>query len=160
MPHTSALLKEKDTKVMQVVRGIPPEMAPDRDKLLEFRADAEVKQKILDLFESMAVSTLSEAAQRVGIKKYKAYKMKRADPEWAEELKIAHEIVADKIEEELRDSRLLTEEKYPGVMSRIFLLNGLRPDKYKGTKLTVENPKFEEELRKIREIGQRIKGDA
>ena len=135
-------------------KGIPPELTPDIDKMQEFRENAEIKRKILDLFESLEVSTLSQAAEKVGISKYRAYKMRREDPDWSEELKVSHEIVADRIEGDLVDPNKLKEEKYAGVMARIFLLNGLRPNKYKGTKLTIENPKLEQMIEDIKKAGK------
>jgi len=157
MPHTPTKIRKKDPNLMKIVDGeepLPASFNPDADKMTEFRENAEVKRKILDLFESLQVTTLSEAAQKVGISKYRVYKMRREDPEWAEELKIAFEITADKIEGELLDSKKLTEEKMPGVTARIFLLNGLRPNKYKNTKLTFENPKLEQLLERIDKAGK------
>ena len=156
MPHTKFLTTKEDPKVMDIVNGgrIPPELTPDSEKMREFADSIEDKKRILDLFESMEAITLSEAARKLGISKYKAFKMKRGDPEFAEELKIAFELVADRIEEELLNPKNLTEEKMAGVTARIFLLNGLRPNKYKGTKLTIENPRLEQLLESIKRAGQ------
>lgn len=128
---------------------IPDENRPDDWKMREFAHQGALKRQILELFEAQKVTTLSRAAELVRISKYTAYKWKADDLEFAEELKIAKELVADRLEEEI-----LEQDKLPGVTARIFLLNGLRPGIYKDRRLELTNPRLESLLAKLREAGQ------
>jgi hypothetical protein len=122
----------------------PPELIPDGQKIRELGRDGQLIQKVLALYEQGEISTLSEAAEKLGVSKYTLYKLKRSDPEFAEELDIAREIVADRLEAEL-----LTCDKYPEAFARIFRLNGLRPEVYKDKKLTFSNPVLEGLLKSL-----------
>ena len=138
---------------MNVIDGkeeMPPEWVPTAEKLREDSPEYDDKRKVLDLFETTNVTTLSEAAEKLNFSKYRVYKWKRNDSEFAQELQIAKELVADRLEQEL-----LTCEKYHEAFARIFLLNGLRPNVYKHNKFVIENPKFEKLLQDIKKAGKK-----
>jgi len=140
---------------MDVVDGkaeMPVEWIPDDEKLRETSPDWELKRNVLDLFETTMCTTLSEAATKLGLSKYKVYKWKRDDSEFVAELQIAKELVADQLEQEL-----LKAEKMAEVTARIFLLNGLRPGTYKGTNISIENPRLEKLLEEITKAGKKRK---
>jgi len=132
-----------------MIEGNEPILTPDEQKMREFAKDGGLILKVLDLYETGEISTLSEAAERLGVSKYTLWKLKRSDPEFAQELDIAREIVADRLEKELLEC-----DKYPEAFSRIFLLNGLRPEKYKDKKLTFSNPVLENLLKSLRTASQ------
>ena len=108
------------------------------------------KTKMLEFFENGQAENISQAAEMAGVPKVRAYNWLRSDAQWAEDLKLGKEVVADKYEQEL-----LLATAMPMVTARIFMLNGLRPDKYRANyKLVMTNPKVEALLEKLSEARQ------
>ena len=70
-------------------RPIPPDLIPDDQKMREFAHRGDLILKVLALFEQGEISTLSEAAEVLNVSKYTLWKLKRSDPEFAQELDIA-----------------------------------------------------------------------
>jgi hypothetical protein len=128
-------------------KPLPPALW-DR-KSVKFTRFNKEKHQILDLFEEGRITTLSEAAHILDLSKYAVYHWAFRDVDFGEALKIAKEIVADRIEVQLLEC-----DKMAQVTARIFLLNGLRPGIYKGTKIEVDSPKLQKLLTDIREAGK------
>jgi len=135
-------------------RNKPGSLKPGRRKgctspILPQYKDEEIRQfkaQINELFEKGEVENLSQAADRIGVSKMRAYSWLKADAQWAEDIKLGLEVVADKYEEEL----LKPELKKPQVTALIFMLNGMRPEKYRDSyKLVAPNLKLEALLAKL-----------
>ena len=111
------------------------------------------KKKMLELFESGEVENLSQAAARVGCSKVRAYHWKQDDRDWKDALVLCDEIIADDYEQRL----MQPEQKYAQVFATIFMLNGLRPDKYKKDhKMVAVDPKVEILLNKLAEAKDKM----
>ena len=133
--------------------GLKPGRKKGSTHILPQYKDEEIRQfktQILDLFEKGEVENVSQAADKIGVPKIRAYHWLKTDAQWAEDLKLGKEIVADRYEEEL-----LKATSVPMVTARIFMLNGLRPDKYRANyKLVMTNPKVEALLDRLAVAGK------
>lgn len=110
------------------------------------------KVQILNLFERGEVENLSLAADVVGVPKVRAYGWLKTDTQWKENIRLASEVVADMYEQRLLGMEL----KKPQVTALIFILNGLRPEKYRDSyKLVAPNPGLESLLSKLAEAGEK-----
>lgn len=109
-----------------------------------------LKKEILRLFDERQVSNLSQAAEQLSISKMRVHSWRKSDPEFAKQLDVAEELLADDLEIALRECKTAAQ-----VTAIIFLLKGLRPQKYRDNyKFEVENPKVQELLSEIKRLGE------
>jgi hypothetical protein len=107
------------------------------------------KRETLNLFDRREVDNISQAAEKLGVSKLRMHAWRRADPEWAKQLEVAEELIADELEVELRACKNPAQ-----VTALIFRLKGIRPQKYRDNfKFEVENPRVQEILAEIKRLG-------
>lgn len=123
---------------------------PRPGNITEFKAQSDqyrpLKTAALDLIESEEASNLTQAAKILNVQPTLLYKLEAGDPYWAEQVKIAKNIVADKLEDKI--------DNFNNVVGWIFRLKMLRPEYRDSYKFDVNSTKLEQLLKELREIGQ------
>jgi len=106
--------------------------------------------KIIDLFETRQVTTLSEAADILGIPKMKVHRWRKDDKEFRAMLDVAEELIADELLLQLADPEYT--KSVPKVTSIIFRLKKIRPEYRDNYKVIVTDSKAMEHLQKLQEL--------
>lgn len=95
------------------------------------------------------IDNLSQAADQLGVSKTRLYQWRRNDLDWAKQLDLIDELIADELEVELRNCHIPAQ-----ITPLIFRLKALRPQKYRDNyHFEVENPKVQELLTEIKRLG-------
>lgn len=128
---------------------------------LEEAGAGELKTKILDMFAAGEIRTLAEAAKKLKLNPIRVYYWRSRDEVWREQLAVAEEVLADRLEEELLNIPAMSPVSLSAyVRARIFLLTGLRPWKYRDNmRLNAQNSRIESligELKKLAGTPQKI----
>jgi len=122
-------------------------------KIVESMPVAEIistKLKILEMFDNREIDNLSQAGNKLGLSKTRLYRWKEKDKFWSEQINQAKELIADELEQELKnhDGRFM-----PYVTTRIFMLKALRPNMYRdNAKLDVTDSKLTALLEELKAL--------
>jgi len=126
-------------------RGRPPKDSPQEQK------KREQKERVVENLEEGISTTLASAARKAGVPPRTVYEWKKSDMDFTNRLSTAFEVVADRFEEELSN---MTGKS--GVTSRIFMLKGLRPDKYQeGSTIQIITPETKSLLGELYKLGKK-----
>jgi len=130
---------------MEKKRGRPPKDSPQEQQ------KREQKEKVVENLEEGISTTLASAARKAGVPPRTVYEWKKSDMDFTNKLSTAFEVVADRFEEELSN---MTGKS--GVTSRIFMLKGLRPDKYQeGSTIQIITPETKSLLGELYKLGKK-----
>ena len=116
----------------------------------------EWKKKIIDILDSGAATTLTGACELLDISPTRAAIWRRRDETWRELLGEAEQRLADKLEQELLEPEIGGKPiNMAYVTARIFLLKGIRPNKYRDNfKINVDDSKTKEILEELRSLSK------
>jgi hypothetical protein len=112
--------------------------------------DYELKKNVIAELEKAEVTTLSAVAKILNVSKLHLWELKRKDPDFADKITQAKEVLADRFEEEL-----LTCDKMAQVVARLARLKTLRPDYRDSFKVVVGSPKVESLLEELKKRGRK-----
>ncbi len=131
--------------------SVPVSLISSDDKVNEVTdPDYQLKKDVIKELEKAEVTTLSGVANRLGVSKLYLWALKRKDPEFAQQVEEAKEVLADRLEEEL-----LTVDKMPQVVARLARLKTIRLAYRDSFKVVVGSPKVEAYLEEIRRLGKK-----
>jgi len=105
------------------------------------------KVEILEYLSSGAASTLSAAAELAGVKPTNAYSWSSNDPDFHDMIRLAREVVADKLEKELAN--------HPNFIPKMMILKGIRPMYRDSYRQPQEDDKMRELLEQLMAMSQR-----
>ena len=97
-----------------ITAGQPTPPVSDEKVKEVIDSDYDLKKQVIAELERAEVTTLSAVAKILNVSKLKLWALRRKDPEFAEQINQAKEIIADKFEEEL-----LTCDKMAQVVARL-----------------------------------------
>jgi hypothetical protein len=103
-----------------------------------------LKNKVIGLIETEQADNLSEAAKVLGVKSTKLYLLAEKDKTFEEQVRIAQNIIADRLEAKLDNSNS------PGAHE--FRLKKLRPEYRDNAKIDLNTDKLEKLLRELIDV--------
>ena len=117
---------------------------------------ADLKAQILDLLNTDKALNLGAAAKLIGVRPDAVYQWKRQDAVWASEVKDAYESVADRLENALLDPKYGSNP-----VPIIFLLKGLRPERYVESKIILAPSQGLQVLKdELKRLADKAEGEA
>lgn len=122
------------SKLDQVIRAAPEEIL-------------EHKVKILELLCSGVCTTLTGAAEQLGLSAWRVQRWARSDKDFGEAVDTARQVVADHIEKEFQG--------HANFIPKMMLLKAYRPMFKDNYRLDVSSPRLEELLKELRETDEK-----
>lgn len=122
--------------------GFIYENYPQEKKTKEYQR---LMKESLELIAADECQNLTQAAERLGVSPMTLYALRDKYPDWANQLKAAEQIIADRIEEALDHSK--------NVVGQIFRLKKLRPEYRDSYKIDVTTTKLEQMLTDLKKLG-------
>lgn len=122
---------------------------PKSAKIVEILTTEEilqVKQAILELIEAEEADNITEACEILGFPKLKAFYYSFDDKEWANQIRQAQQIKADRLEADL--------DAMNNPVARIFRLKKLRHEYRDTYKFDLTNESLEKLLRELKELAK------
>jgi len=120
-----------------------------RSSIAQMPAEAvlDYKYKILDVINRGLARTISEAARKVGVTPVQAYNWADNDIEFKEAIRQVREVIADELEEKLRN--------HANFIPLMFILKGYRPMFRDNYKIDIGSSKLEELLGELKNLSER-----
>ena len=108
-----------------------------------------LKAKILDLMARGKATTITDAAEQVGIEATRVYAWSSHDPDFKDMLALSREVVADKLEKELAE--------HANFIPKMMILKGLRPMYRDSYKTPMDDNKLRELLEALKTVRDKDK---
>ena len=107
-----------------------------------------LKESCLELLGIEKATTLSQCGDILKVSKFTLYNWRKNDAEWAEKLKLADEIIADRLEVKL--------DKMSQPVAIIARLNALRPEKYRSRyEHKIVDPELKKLFQELSNLGEK-----
>ena len=113
------------------------------DQILAFKA------RILELLASGKATTITDAADKVGVEAARVYAWGKNDPDFRDMLALSREVVADRLEKELAE--------HANFIPKMMILKGLRPMYRDSYKTPMDDNKLRELLEALKNVKDKDK---